>query len=161
MPPPIVKGMKTSCAVRRARSTIVSRCSCEAVMSRKTSSSPPSASYRAASSTGSPASRMSTKLVPLTTRPLSTSRQGMTRLSNTRAVLQDLLRILDCEPLFVKSLAGDHTRQVHEPQLLQGAQIVERRDPARVDEAPADRLRDRAHLVEVGAVQHAVAIGVG
>ena len=43
MPPPIVKGMKTLSAVRRASSTIVSR-SWEAVMSRKTSSSAPSAS---------------------------------------------------------------------------------------------------------------------
>ena len=44
IPPPIVNGMKTSDAVRRARSTIVSRRSCEALMSRKTSSSAPSAS---------------------------------------------------------------------------------------------------------------------
>ena len=44
MPPPIVNGMKTFSAVRRARSTIVSRCSCVAVMSRKISSSAPSAS---------------------------------------------------------------------------------------------------------------------
>ena len=39
MPPPIVNGMKTLSAVRRASATIVSRRSCEAVMSRKTSSS--------------------------------------------------------------------------------------------------------------------------
>jgi hypothetical protein len=44
IPPPIVKGMKTLSAVRRARSTIVSRLSCVAVMSRKTSSSAPPAS---------------------------------------------------------------------------------------------------------------------
>ncbi len=44
MPPPIVNGMKTLSAVRRASSTMVSRSSCEAVMSRKTSSSAPSAS---------------------------------------------------------------------------------------------------------------------
>src|SRR2546423_4957839 len=62
---------------------MVSRFSCDAVMSRNTSSSPPSCSYRIASSTGSPASRIFTKLVPFTTRPLSTSRQGMTRLSST------------------------------------------------------------------------------
>ena len=35
IPPPIVNGMKTLSAVRRASSTIVSRFSCEAVMSRK------------------------------------------------------------------------------------------------------------------------------
>ena len=42
IPPPIVNGMKTSSAVRRASSTIVSRSSDVAVMSRKTSSSAPS-----------------------------------------------------------------------------------------------------------------------
>src|SRR5436190_4231889 len=160
MPPPIVKGMNTSWAVRRARSTIVSRFSCEAVMSRNTSSSPPSASYRAASSTGSPASRMSTKFVPLTTRPLSTSRHGITRLSNTSALLQELLRLLDREAALVKRLAGDDAREVHEPHVLERAQVVERGDSAAVDEAAPDRLRDRAHLAEVGAVQHAVAVGV-
>ena len=44
MPPPMVKGMNTSSAVRRATSTMVSRASLDAVMSRKTSSSAPSAS---------------------------------------------------------------------------------------------------------------------
>ena len=43
-PPPTVKGMKTFSAVRRATSTMVSRASDEAVMSRNTSSSAPSAS---------------------------------------------------------------------------------------------------------------------
>jgi hypothetical protein len=42
MPPPIVNGMKTSSAQRRASAATVSRRSCEAVMSRKTSSSAPS-----------------------------------------------------------------------------------------------------------------------
>jgi hypothetical protein len=44
MPPPITNGMNTLSAVRRASSTIVSRRSCEAVMSRKTTSSAPSLS---------------------------------------------------------------------------------------------------------------------
>src|SRR3954471_9892288 len=101
---------------------------------------------------------MSTKLVPLTTRPLSTSRQGMTLLSNTGAVLQELLRLLDREAPLVQRLARDHARRVHEPHLLQRAQVVERSDAAAVDEAPADGVRHRAHLVEVGAVQHAVAV---
>src|SRR5215470_538671 len=50
-------------------------------MSRKTSSSAPWASYAAASSTGSPASRRPAKLTPLTTRPPSTSRHGITRVA--------------------------------------------------------------------------------
>ena len=41
-PPPIVNGMNTSSAQRRASSATVSRFSCDAVMSRKTISSAPS-----------------------------------------------------------------------------------------------------------------------
>ena len=44
MPPPIVNGMNTLSAVLRASRTIVSRSSWDAVMSRNTSSSAPSAS---------------------------------------------------------------------------------------------------------------------
>ena len=44
IPPPIVNGMKHSSATRRASATTVSRLSLVAVMSRKTSSSAPSAS---------------------------------------------------------------------------------------------------------------------
>src|SRR3954463_8196245 len=51
-------------------------------MSRKQSSSAPAASYAIAAATGSPASRRSTNLTPLTTRPSLTSRQGMTRTLN-------------------------------------------------------------------------------
>src|SRR5580704_13716037 len=43
-PPPTVSGMNTWSAVRATTSTIVSRCSADAVMSRNTSSSAPSAS---------------------------------------------------------------------------------------------------------------------
>src|SRR4051794_21781481 len=161
MPPPIVNGMNTSLAVRRARSTIVSRRSCDAVMSRNTISSPPSASYRQASSTGSPASRMSTKLVPFTTRPLSTSRHGITRLSSTGPLLQDVLRLADREALLVQSLPRDHPGEVHESQLLQRAQVVQRADAARVEEATADHLAHAANLVEVRAVQHPVPVNVG
>ena len=42
IPPPTVNGMKTSSAVRRTTSIIVSRASDDAVMSRNTSSSAPS-----------------------------------------------------------------------------------------------------------------------
>src|ERR1700756_2552409 len=52
-------------------------------MSRKVNSSAPSASYCLASSTGSPASRRFSKLTPLTTRPSSTSRHGMTRTASS------------------------------------------------------------------------------
>src|SRR5215210_4381162 len=105
---------------------------------------------------------MSTKFVPLTTRPLSTSRQGITRFSSplcdTGALLEELLRLRDGEPLLIQGLAGDDSREVHEPELLQRAQVVERRDAPRVDEASPDRLGDRANLVDVGPVQHPVAV---
>ena len=82
IPPPTVNGIITCSAVRRTTSIMMSRFSWLAVMSRKTSSSAPSCSYRAATCTGSPASRRLTKLVPLTTRPWSTSRHGITRLAS-------------------------------------------------------------------------------
>src|SRR5215212_9602767 len=104
---------------------------------------------------------MSTKFVPLTTRPLSTSRQGMTRLSSTLARdVQDFVRLGDGEASLVDRLAGDHPGEAHQAQVAKGAQVLDRRDPARVDPAPADRPGDAAHLVDVGAVQHPVAVDV-
>ncbi len=88
MPPPTVSGRNTRDAVRDTTSRIVSRFSWLAVMSRKHSSSAPAASYSAACSTGSPASRKDTKLTPLTTRPSFTSRHGMTRNFNMLAFLR-------------------------------------------------------------------------
>ena len=85
MPPPTVKGINTSAAVRSTTSIMVLRLSEDAVISRNTNSSAPCWSYRAASSTGSPASRRSTKFTPFTTRPLVTSRQGMTRATSITA----------------------------------------------------------------------------
>src|ERR1035437_2200943 len=87
MPPPTASGMKTLRAVRATTSAMISRASLEAVISRKTSSSAPSPLYRSASSTGSPASRRLTKLIPLTTRPPVTSRQGMMRLASMKRSL--------------------------------------------------------------------------
>src|SRR5947209_12946 len=103
---------------------------------------------------------MSTKLVPFTTRPLSTSRHGITRLSSIAALLQDRLRLVYGEPALVERLAGDHAREVHEPQLAQGAQVVERRDAARVEEPAPDHSRHLPHLVEIGPAQHPVAVDV-
>src|SRR5207237_10009404 len=87
-PPPTVSGMKQASAVRRTTSSMVPRFSWVAVMSRKHNSSAPAASYAIAASTGSPASRRSTKLTPLTTRPSLTSRQGITRTLNMEKLLK-------------------------------------------------------------------------
>src|SRR3954463_10725679 len=113
-------------------------------MSRKPSAAAPSRSSRSVSSTGSPASRMSTKLVPLTTRPSSTSRQGITRLRCTPSVrrrdgpvgplglralvglgLQGVLALGDREAPFVERLARDDAAEVDLAQVSQRAQVVQ------------------------------------
>src|SRR4051794_3951468 len=103
---------------------------------------------------------MSTKLVPFTTRPLSTSRHGITRLSSiARApVVQDLRRVRDREAPLVERLAGDHACEVHEPQLLEPLQVLERPDPARVEEAATDHAGHALDLLEVGSVEHPVVV---
>src|SRR5829696_2846192 len=174
----MVNGMNTSSAVRRASSVTVARWSLDAVMSRKHNSSAPSASYRTASSTGSPASRMSTKLVPLTTRPLSTSRQGMTRRSSISGLplasfpgrarstrqpplVQQGLGLADLKPPFVESLARDHADEVGRPQPRQRAQVIQGTDPSRIDDVAREGGAHAAHLAEVGALQHPVALDRG
>ncbi|OPY41904.1 MAG: hypothetical protein A4E41_00652 [Methanoregulaceae archaeon PtaU1.Bin066] len=79
IPPPTVRGRKSWSAARSITSMMVPRCSFDAVMSRKTTSSAPCSLYRCASSTGSPASLKSRKWVPFTTLPPFRSRQGMIR----------------------------------------------------------------------------------
>ena len=87
-PPPTVNGINTSLATFSTTLNIVSLPSCDAVISKNVISSAPSESYFFATSTGSPASTISTKFVPFTTRPLSTSKQGIILL----ATLIDSLR---------------------------------------------------------------------
>src|SRR3954468_2567910 len=103
---------------------------------------------------------MSMKFVPFTTRPLSTSRQGMTRLRSNATLPQRLDRLADREAALVQRLAGDHAGEIQQPQVAQPAQVVERGDPARVQEAAADHLGHPPHLVEVRAVEHAVVVYV-
>ena len=82
IPPPTVNGINTLSATLLTRSTVVFLPSLEAVISRNTSSSAPDLSYIDATSTGSPASLKSTKLVPLTTLPSLQSRHGIILLVN-------------------------------------------------------------------------------
>ena len=77
MPPPTVKGMLMASATFFTSSVSVFLCSTVAVISRNTSSSAPSSTYRLASSTASPASRSPTKFTPFTVRPSLMSRQGI------------------------------------------------------------------------------------
>src|SRR5687768_13531243 len=99
---------------------------------------------------------MSTKLVPLTTRPLSTSRQGITLLSSN----EELLDLPDREALLVQRLARHDAGQVQQPQRAQAAEVVERADPAGVEEAAADQPGDALDLVEVWTLEHPVAVDV-
>ena len=82
MPPPTVKGMLILAATFFTSSVNVLRPSCEAVISRYTNSSAPSRLYCAPSSTGSPASRKFTKLIPLTVFPSFMSKQGTILLAS-------------------------------------------------------------------------------
>src|SRR6185503_10006271 len=99
---------------------------------------------------------MLTKLVPFTTRPLSTSRHGMTRLSS----IEQLVHFGDREAALVQRLARHDTCEVDEAQRGQAAEVLERADSARVEEPPADDLADALDLVEVGALEHPVAVDV-
>src|ERR671935_35855 len=90
IPPPTQNGIVSRSATRAASSTTVRRRSADAVMSRNTSSSAPSESYRDASAIGSPASRSATKRVPFTTRPRSTSRHGMIRFASIYAFAAEI-----------------------------------------------------------------------
>src|ERR671922_241341 len=105
-------------AVRRTTSSMMSRASCEAVMSRNTSSSAPWASYATAASTGSPASRRSTNRTPFTTRPSLTSRQGMIRLASTAS--------------------GLARRRAHADDRPRGAGLQHRLDGGEITQAAAD-----------------------
>ena len=82
MPPPTVKGMLILAATFLTSSVNVLRPSCEAVISKYTNSSAPSRLYCAPSSTGSPASRKFTKLIPLTVFPSFMSKQGTILLAS-------------------------------------------------------------------------------
>src|SRR5256885_5393200 len=75
-------------------------------MSRKQTSSAPCASYAAACSTGSPASRSDRKLMPLTTRPSLTSRHG----TILRASMRDLRGLYDGEAPVVQRATDDDRR---------------------------------------------------
>ncbi len=77
-PPPTVKGMDKWLAISVTNFNAVGRFSLVADISKNTISSAPCFSYSTANSTGSPISLNCLKLVPLTTRPLSTSKQTMT-----------------------------------------------------------------------------------
>src|ERR1700722_3465270 len=162
-PPPTVSGMKQASAVRRTTSSMMPRFSWVAVMSRKQSSSAPAASYAIAASTGSPASRRSTKLTPLTTRPSFTSRQGITRFLSIGALraADQRQRFVGIEPPIVERTPRNGAGEPRTIGLQQPPPVLDRGEPARGDDGNRQRLGERDGLGDVEALQHAVAGDVG
>src|SRR5215471_12602116 len=101
-----------------------------------------------AASTGSPASRKLTKLMPLTTRPSFTSRQGMTRTLSTRPSLRprvanETQRLWGIEPSVVEGAARNRAGQPFRPRLEQLADVIHRGEATRGDDRNANRIGQR------------------
>src|ERR1700722_9893534 len=167
-PPPTVNGMKQASAVRRTTSNMIPRFSWVAVMSRKQSSSAPAASYAIAASTGSPASRRSTKLTPLTTRPSLTSRQGITRTLNIRDLLRRRAGVADqrqrgrgIEAAVVQCAARDRTGELFCARLKQRIHVVDGSKAAGGDHRNRYPLGQRNGRVEIETLQETVPRNIG
>src|SRR5205809_5767993 len=147
---------------------MMSRASCEAVMSRNTSSSAPWASYASAASTGSPASRRLTNPTPLTTRPSLTSRQGMMRLASMSPPHPNPLppgergklcngghRRPQIKHAFVEGLADDRANHLR-PQRAQLTEVLGPRDAAGGDQRRRTGRRHAPQALKIGALQHSI-----
>src|ERR1700722_19479541 len=161
-PPPTVSGMKQASAVRRTTSRIMPRFSWLAVMSRKHSSSAPAASYAMAASTGSPASRRSTKLMPLTTRPSLTSRHGMTRTFSIEPSLGSGItdqpqRLAGVETSVIERAARNGAGELFRARLQQAGDVVHGGKAARGDHRDRDLIGQRNGGVEIEPLEEAVA----
>src|SRR3974390_1237786 len=122
-----------------------------------------------AASTGSPASRRSTKLTPLTTRPSLTSRQGITRTLN---IFEKLLghragaadqrqRGGGIEPAVVKRPARDRAGEFLGTRGQQRLDVVDRGKTAGGNNGDRDRLGEGNGGVEIEPLQKPVAGDVG
>src|SRR5438477_2097625 len=166
-PPPTVSGMKQASAVRRTTSSMMPRFSWVAVMSRKHSSSAPAASYAIAASTGSPASRRSTKLTPLTTRPSLTSRQGITRTLNIGKLLGRGARAADqrqcgrgINPAIIKRAARDRSGQLSRARVQQCLDVVDGGEAARGDDGNRYPFSQRNGCIQIETLQKPIACNV-
>src|SRR3954471_12916891 len=167
-PPPTVSGMKQASAVRRTTSSMVPRFSWVAVISRKQSSSAPAAAYAIAASTGSPASRRSTKLTPLTTRRSLTSRQGITRTLNIATSLGRAARVADqrqcgggIEPAVIERASGNGAGKLFGARLQQRLDVLNGCKTAGGNDGDRDALGQRNRCIEIETLQQAVARDVG
>src|SRR6187549_1327016 len=115
-----------------------------------------------AASTGSPASRRLTKLMPLTTRPSLTSRQGMTRTLNMGRSrpprgANHAQRFGSIEPSVIKRPAGDGAFQLARARLGQLLHVLNGGKPTAGDHRDRNRIVQRDGGVPVDALQHTVA----
>src|SRR6266699_2399006 len=104
-----------------------------------------------AASTGSPASRKSTKLTPLTTRPSLTSRQGITRTLNILMVSSDFSpraadqrqRCGGIEPAVIEGTAGDRAGEPRRARREHRLDIFDSRQAAGGDHRNRDLICER------------------
>src|SRR5580698_10492626 len=106
-----------------------------------------------AAATGSPASRRSMKLIPLTTRPSLTSRHGMTRTfsiaPSRRPRRADQTQRFACiEPAVIERAAGDGAGQLGGARLEHPADILEGGEAARRDHRGRYGIRQRDGRIE-------------
>src|SRR5580704_16223836 len=116
-----------------------------------------------AHSTGSPASRRSTKFTPLTTRPSFTSRQGMTRTLSTdpsRGSDQSK-RLNGIEPSVIERAPDDRAGKARAIGRRQPGDVVDRSKAARGDDRNGDGLGQGESRLDVEALEHAVARNIG
>src|SRR6516164_3373604 len=141
-------------ATRRTISATMFLLSEDAVISRNTSSSAPSSEYRRPASTGSPASRRLTKLMPLTTRPSFTSRQGMIRLASIGQSL------LDFDSSFVEGLADDDTVESPVVQLTEMPHIRNGRHAAGSDHGQLGVLQHLLRGRNIGTLENSISFNI-
>src|SRR5437762_2863922 len=106
----------------------------------------------------------STKRMPLTTRPRSTSRQGMMRFASMNQSLtfpaSGSQSLFQGEAVFIKRLADDHPVDAVAFQLAQLRDVFERADAARCGDARPRAAGDLARRFKVRAFQPAIARNV-
>src|SRR5574344_795729 len=156
MPPPTVSGTNSFPAVSETMLRMVCLASSDAEMSRNVISSAPWSSYSVASSGGYPTSLRPLKLIPLTTFPSFTSRQGMILLvsmvsdPDLRTVLRAELRVPDLHRL----LEGPSHRLesgLHEVVVVESPHLQDvEGDPGGHGEAPHEVQIERIGTVHIG-----------
>src|SRR4051812_769143 len=120
-----------------------------------------------AASTGSPASRRSTKLTPLTTRPSLTSRQGITRTLNICQLLASA-RVADqsegrgrIEPAIVERTTGNRTGELLRARRQHRLDVLDRGKAARGDHGNRDGIGERNRRVQIQALEQTIARDIG